>query len=121
MDKPSFAERFRYWFDNWMSRGTIALMGLLGIATVVLVVGVTFLVWVFRAFPEDAPDGDFIDILWGGLMRTLDSGTMGGDVGWGFRVLMLVVTVGTVAMYWPSRITVTRSEICLSSSILCEM
>jgi ion channel POLLUX/CASTOR len=94
MDKPSFAERFRYWFDNWMSRGTIALMGLLGIATVVLVVGVTFLVWVFRAFPEDAPDGDFIDILWGGLMRTLDSGTMGGDVGWGFRVLMLVVTVG---------------------------
>ena len=36
-------------------------------------------------------------------------------------VSMLVVAVGTVAMYWPSRITVTRSEILFSSSILCEM
>ena len=27
-------------------------------------------------------------------MRTLDPGTMGGDAGWGFRLLMLLVTVG---------------------------
>ena len=32
-----------------------------------------------------------------------------------------VVAMGTVAMYCPSRITVTRSAICCSSSILCEM
>ncbi len=94
MDKPSFAERFRYWFDNWMSRGTIALMGLLGLATIALVAVVSVLVWVFRAFPDNAEDGDFIDILWGGLMRTLDPGTMGGDSGWGFRALMLVITIG---------------------------
>lgn len=94
MDKPSFAERFHYWFDNWMSRGTIALMGLLGLATLALVAVVSVLVWVFRAFPDNAEDGDFIDILWGGLMRTLDPGTMGGDAGWGFRALMLVITIG---------------------------
>jgi ion channel POLLUX/CASTOR len=94
VDKPGIAERFRYWFDNWMSRGTIALMGLLGVATIVLVVVVTLLVWVFRAFPDNAADGDFVDILWGGLMRTLDPGTMGGDVGWGFRALMLLITIG---------------------------
>ncbi|HRA75492.1 MAG TPA: hypothetical protein PLE12_04580, partial [Propionicimonas sp.] len=94
MDKPKTSERARYWFDNLMSRGTIALMGLLALATVLLVVVVSVVVWVFRAFPDNAEEGDFIDILWGGLMRTLDPGTMGGDVGWGFRLLMLLVTVG---------------------------
>ncbi len=29
-------------------------------------------------------------------MRTLDSGTMGGDAGWGFRFSMLVVTLGGI-------------------------
>lgn len=29
--------------------------------------------------------------------------------------------MGRVAMYWPSRITVTRSAMCCSSSIRCEM
>ncbi|MGC3994413.1 MAG: hypothetical protein QM779_09950 [Propionicimonas sp.] len=92
--KQGFGDRVRYWFDNQMSRGPVALIGLLGLATVVLVVVVSGVVWVFRAFPDDASDGDFIDILWGGLMRTLDPGTMGGDSGWGFRLLMLVITVG---------------------------
>ena len=36
-------------------------------------------------------------------------------------VSMLVSAVGTVPMYWPSRMTVTRSEMRFSSSILCEM
>ena len=36
-------------------------------------------------------------------------------------VSMLVVAVGTVPTYSPSRRTVTRSEICFSSSILWEM
>ena len=29
-------------------------------------------------------------------MRTLDAGTMGGDTGWGFRIVMLVVTIGGI-------------------------
>ena len=94
MNKPTFVERFRYWFDNWMSRGAIALMALLGIATVVLVAIVGGLVFLFRQFPDNASSGEPLDILWGSLMRTLDPGTMGGDSGWGFRALMLIVTIG---------------------------
>ncbi len=94
MTKPTFSERFRYWFDNWMSRGAIALMALLGIATLVLVLIVGVVVWVARQVPEDAPDISFGDILWGNLMRTLDPGTMGGDQGWGFRIFMLLITIG---------------------------
>ncbi|MFM9878526.1 MAG: CASTOR/POLLUX-related putative ion channel [Rhodoglobus sp.] len=94
MNKPTFSERFRYWFDNWMSRGTLALMALLGIATVVLVLVVGVVVAIFRQTPEDDPERSFGDILWGNLMRTLDPGTMGGDSGWGFRIFMLIITIG---------------------------
>ncbi|MDP3207573.1 MAG: hypothetical protein Q8M65_00355, partial [Rhodoglobus sp.] len=94
MTKPTPSERMRYWFDNWMSRGTLALMALLGLATVVLVLVVGVVVWVFRQTPDDNPDLSFGDILWGNLMRTLDPGTMGGDAGWGFRIFMLVITIG---------------------------
>jgi len=86
--------RVRYWFDNWMSRGTAAIMMLLGAATIVFVFAVAVLVVLFRALPDDADDYDFWDVVWGNLMRTMDPGTMGGDVGWGYRLLMLVVTVG---------------------------
>lgn len=92
MDRPTLSERLRYWFDGWMSRGAVALIGLLGLATVALVVVVGTLAWVFHAHPEG--NGDLFDLWWGGLMRTLDPGTMGGDSGWGFRFFMLVITVG---------------------------
>ncbi len=94
MDKPTFRDRLRYRFDTWMSRGTVALIGLLGAATVLFVVVLALIVWALPLHPDDEPEGDFLDILWGNLMRTLDPGTMGGDTGWGFRVAMLVVTIG---------------------------
>jgi ion channel POLLUX/CASTOR len=97
MNKPTARERFRYWFDQWMSRGPIALIALLGIATVVLVLVVFALVSFFTLFgiyPNDDPKTNPADTLWGNLMRTLDPGTMGGDEGWLFRILMLVITVG---------------------------
>lgn len=97
MNKPGFRERFSYWFDNWMARGTLALMALLGLATVLLVLIVGLIAWVLlKVIPDgvnDAGDTPW-DILWGGLMRTLDPGTMGGDEGWLFRLLMLIITIG---------------------------
>ncbi|WP_460776468.1 CASTOR/POLLUX-related putative ion channel [Microbacterium sp. GXF7504] len=86
--------RLQYRFDNWMSRGTFAIMALLGAATVAFVLLIATVVMVFRAFPEGVEEGDFWDVAWGNLMRTLDPGTMGADAGWGYRLLMLVVTVG---------------------------
>ncbi|MCK7527077.1 MAG: hypothetical protein MZV64_60445 [Ignavibacteriales bacterium] len=45
-------------------------------------------------------DGDenisFGEAAWESLMRTLDSGTMGGDTGCGFRIVMLFVTLGGI-------------------------
>lgn len=87
-------DRFRYWFDNVMARGTIAVMGLLALATLAFIVLVAIVVMVFGMFPRGEHSLTFFEVLWGNLMRTLDPGTMGGDEGWAFRGAMLVVTVG---------------------------
>lgn len=99
MGTPSLGERARYRFDTWMSRGTVALIALLGLATAVFVIVLSAITILFVAvFPDDYNrfEGDYTpwDVFWDSLMRTLDPGTMGGDRGWGFRILMLIVTVG---------------------------
>jgi voltage-gated potassium channel Kch len=47
-----------------------------------------------------APEGEnplgFWEAVWRAMMRTLDAGTMGADMGWGFRWIMFVVTLGGV-------------------------
>jgi len=98
VSKPSFTARFRYWFDNVMSKGTIALIGLLGLATLVFIAIIAAIVAIFGLGPTDDPNMGFAEAMWGSLMRTLDSGTMGGDVGVGFRILMLIVTIGGVVL-----------------------
>jgi voltage-gated potassium channel Kch len=86
-------ERFRYRFDNVMSRGSPALIGLLAAASLVLIV-VVGTVSVLVA-DDDVRDQGLSRTLWMSMMRTLDPGTMGGDEGNGlFLFLMLVVTVG---------------------------
>ncbi len=94
MTEPTRLERVRYRFDTWMSGGTIALIGLLAAVSLVFVTVVAVIVWALPLHPDDEPEGDFLDIFWGNLMRTLDPGTMGGDTGWGFRIAMLFVTLG---------------------------
>lgn len=98
MDRPTLSERLRYRFDLWMSGGTIALMGLLGLATLAFVIVLGVITWIVLAIVRDdaSPDSALgpIDFIWRSLMRTLDPGTMGGDDGWAFRFLMLIVTIG---------------------------
>ncbi len=92
-DRISFGERARYAFDKSMAAGPIALIGYLAVISVVIVA----LAGLFLALTGIAPEGgerlSFLEGFWAGLMRTLDSGTMGGDAGWGFRLVMLLVTL----------------------------
>ena len=94
MQKVTFRQRFQYWFDNYMSRGTPALLGGLFVLAALIIIVVAALV----QFTGNAPEGtSFLGVAWMGLLRTLDSGTMGGDTGTPFFLLMmLVVTFGGV-------------------------
>jgi ion channel POLLUX/CASTOR len=96
MKRPTLQQRFQYWFDNFMSRGTVALIGGLAVLSLVII----FIAAAIIRIGSIAMDGEnaptFGEAAWMSLMRTLDAGTMGGDTGIGFRVIMLLVTIGGI-------------------------
>lgn len=95
--KPTFRQRLGYRFDNLMARGTPALIGMLFVASLLLVLFAAAVISMAGFVQEGETERlSFSEAAWGSLMRTLDSGTMGGDTGSGFRLVMLFVTLGGV-------------------------
>ena len=94
MGKTGFRQRLRSWFDGTMDRGTPALIGWLGLASLVLITVVTALV---MALTPEGNDKGAPEILWESLLRAMDPGTIGADSGsHAFLALMLAVTVGGI-------------------------
>jgi ion channel POLLUX/CASTOR len=92
----SLKDRLRYRFDNVMSRGTLALLGLVGLAISALVLA-GGLVMLLSGFRQDGEDSrSTVENVWLAAMRALDPGNVGGDTGWGFRIVSLVVTLGGI-------------------------
>lgn len=96
MDTPSFADGLRYRFDNFMARGTIALIAGLGVISVAIIVVAAAVITLTGVSQGGAGRIGLGEAGWASLMRTLDPGTMGGDTGWSFRIVMLGVTLGGV-------------------------
>ncbi len=99
--KAGFKEQLKYKFDNIMAKGTGALIGALAVLSVVLIAVGALVVIVGGSFVAPIADGEpqsltFFEAFWMSLMRTLDAGTMGGDEGWGFRIIMLGITIGGI-------------------------
>jgi len=95
--KPTFRQKFRYWFDNLMSRGTPAMIGMLFVLSLAIVF-IAGAIISAAGFVQEGETGriPFGEAAWESLMRTLDSGTMGGDTGAGYRFVMLLVTLGGI-------------------------
>ena len=92
----TFKDRLKYAVDKPFSKGSGALIFWLAVLSVVIISLVALAAVLFQVTPEgEAPLG-FVEAFWRGLMRTLDAGTMGGDAGWGFRLVMFIVTLGGV-------------------------
>src|SRR5687768_10506716 len=96
--KPTVHQRFQYQFDNLMSRGTPAMIGMLFVFSLIIVIiaGAVISATGFVQEGFEGPRLSFGEAMWESLMRTLDSGTMGGDTGTGFRAVMLFVTLGGI-------------------------
>jgi len=94
MKKPTFKQRFGYWFDNMMAKGTPAMVIMLFIISLLLILVIAAVV----AITKVAPNGEsFLQLVWISLLRTLDPGTMGNDVGNPlFLFMMLAVTIGGI-------------------------
>jgi voltage-gated potassium channel Kch len=97
--EATWRERLRYRIDEFFGRGTIALILGLFVVSALLIVIVAIVVAASGA-GQDTSAGQNLtvfDLIWMGLMRTLDSGTMGGDTGSAtFLGAMLVVTLGGI-------------------------
>ena len=89
MKKTSFREKLRYAFDNYMGKGTIALIGMLFLITAVVVIISGLLSHVVN---HDSSSGNYI---WMSLMHAIDAGTLAGDdtSHIGYIILMSVVTI----------------------------
>lgn len=96
MKKPTFKEILRYKFDNLMSKGPMAIILWLGIISILMVLVATIFVSFFGILPEGNDPMSFPEAFWQSLMRSIDPGTIGGDFGWAFRTLMLLVTIGGI-------------------------
>lgn len=96
MRRGSLADQLHYKFDNFMSRGTVALVSGLALVSFAFIFLMSVLVSLFGVAPEGSDRLDLPESLWSVLMRTLDSGTVGGDTGWAFRLTMLFVTFGGI-------------------------
>lgn len=95
--KPTFGQRLRYQFDNLMSRGTPALIGMLFVLSLIIVLVSGAVITIAGLALEDGAEPlSFGEAAWASLMRTLDAGTMGSDQGVAFRGVMLLVTLGGI-------------------------
>jgi voltage-gated potassium channel Kch len=101
MKKATPSQRLRYAFDRSLSGGTVSLIGWLALGSVAIVMAATAFILLTGLAPEAADGGEpqalgFAEAFWQTLMRSLDAGTVAGDTGWGYRALMLAVTVGGI-------------------------
>ena len=91
--ETTWRDRLRYAIDEFFARGTIALiLGLFAVSVLIIVI--------IAALVSAIGVGEgrsFFDLVWMGLLRTLDPGTMGGDEGSAtFLGAMLLVTLGGI-------------------------
>lgn len=117
MDKPGFGAKMRYRFDNLMARGNVAVIGLLGLVSLVWVLLAGLVAFLFGVFPEDE-EYTYVEATWRQLTFTLDPGTFSGDIGPGWRFLSLLTTlfgvlvvaslIGVVSAAFDDRLTALR-------------
>jgi len=87
--KVSFRDRVRYAFDNYMGKGTIALIFMLFLITAIVVC----ITGILSSFGKS--DSTVGNLIWFSLMHALDAGTLAGDdtSKIGFLILMSIVTI----------------------------
>ncbi len=99
MKMITWRDRLRYQFDKSMAAGPIALIGWLAVISLIVIIFAGLFLALSGIAPEGGAPVSFIEGAWESLMRTMDAGTMGGDAGWSFRGVSLVVTVAGIFVF----------------------
>lgn len=86
-------QRARYLFESTLSSGTLPVILALAAVTLALIAVATVVMVVAGIETSAAPESTAVEDAWLTLMRTLDPGTMSGDIGWPFRLVSLGATL----------------------------
>lgn len=97
--RVSLGARLRYQFDKSMAAGPIALIGWLALVSLITILIAGAVVALTGIAPEGSPPIGFFEAVWESLMRSMDAGTMGGDTGWSFRFIALLVTLSGIFIF----------------------
>lgn len=79
-----------------MSGGVIAVIGWLALISFAFILLAASIIAFTGVTQDEGRRYGFFEAAWLSLLRTLDPGTMGGDTGWEFRIIMLLVTLGGI-------------------------
>ena len=94
MKKSSPKVRFKYWFDNYVSRGSLAMINGLAILTLILVVLFATILWITDLHPNSDSNFSVFHSIWVSLTHVLDPGTVGNNEdNWPFQIFMMTVTL----------------------------
>lgn len=91
--KVSAAQHLRYRWDNVLARGTWAIILWLGLISAAVIVFSALLLTITNQAFADGDSHSFRESTWQSLLRVVDPGTMADDVGWGVRLVSLMVTL----------------------------
>ena len=94
--KASFKQKFTYFFDNTLTKGTKAIVVWLSIVTLILVLFFSLIYLVIGVKFEDSGQLNFFEAFWQSLMRSLDPGTVAGDTIWILRIVGIIVTISGI-------------------------
>ncbi|MEA4913225.1 MAG: hypothetical protein VB061_01465 [Christensenella sp.] len=88
--------KLKYRFDNLMAKGTVALILSLATVTVLMILVVSVLVCVTGI----GNGAGFINLIWMGVLHSIDPGAIGGDTGNFFYVAaMFVISLGGIFIF----------------------
>ncbi len=104
MKKARLSDRFRYFFDNQMSRGPAALIIWLLLLSIGLILLGTVFIMLSGADPvhSDGTPMNFAETAWLGFLHTVDSGSLGNDNPDGnllFLLAMIFITFGGIFIF----------------------
>ncbi|MFH6983807.1 CASTOR/POLLUX-related putative ion channel [Marinoscillum luteum] len=93
MSKFPLKTRLNYKFDNYLSKGTAAMIYGLGILSMIIIIVFGVLLLTFGLHPDHDKDFTIFESLWVNLTHVLDPGVLGNhEDNWPFRVFMLFTT-----------------------------
>jgi ion channel POLLUX/CASTOR len=94
MSKFPFITRLKYNFDNFVSRGSLAMISGLGVFTLIFILLFATILFIIGFHPDADSDFSFAESVWVNAIHTLDPGVVGNhEDNWLFRLFMMLVTI----------------------------